>query len=145
MKQAGLRGAVIKVQAARLLPRRDGGAAIFLPGIYARFSALLALVASLGCSTAAGREAMSVARSQNDYDFLEARYEDACRVPVPPAPCVEARAALEVWRVDLHRRSFVDWTAAKPSVPRTGPTPLHDAALEADEKAAKAATRKVLP
>jgi hypothetical protein len=121
------------VRAAR--PRFSGS---FLPYPLRVATAALALTMLLGCTSAASRNANAVARSQNDYDFTEAKYEDSCRVPAPPASCVKAKAALDVWLTDLHRKAFIDWdNKPKPTIPRTGPTPLHDAALVADEKAAK--------
>jgi hypothetical protein len=137
---AGLRGVVVRAKRRAILPRRGGGPAIFLS--YPRKRAWVALAVAqalaLGCTTAAGREANSVASSQNDYDFVEARFADSCKASTPD--CSVLKGALDTWLVDLHRRSFI-----APGVARTGPTPLHDAALAADEKAALKAAAKVYP
>jgi hypothetical protein len=110
-----------------------------------RATAWLACMALFGCTSAAARNAADVARSQNDYDFHEAKYEDVCRVAAPPAFCADWKKTLDTWLTDLHRKSFIDWTLPKPVQPRTGPTPLHDAALVADEKAATKVAKTVLP
>lgn len=140
-----LRRAVISAaRKPRFLP--GGGSTIF--SSYPLRKAWAALAVSLllvGCTSAAVRNARAVARSENNRDYLEAKYEDVCSVANPPAPCADVQKALNVWLADIHRRNYVDWSAPKPSIPRTGPTPLHDAALVADEKSALKAAKKVLP
>jgi hypothetical protein len=137
------RAVVSAARTPRYLP--GDGPAFFLPYPLKRAAAALAVFLLIGCTSAAVRNANAVARSQNDRDFLEARYEDACRVASPPAPCAAAQKVLNTWLTDIRRRDFIDWDAPKPLKARTGPTPLHDAALVADEKAAKKAMEGLLP
>lgn len=112
--------------------RPVGGVATFLPGPLLRsFAAFAALVASLGCASAAKQ----VATMQNNYDFREARYEEACVVATPPSECVEAYAELHAFEKHLHE-------AAK-ALKNGGGMSLQLGAIKADDKAlAKRAVAK---
>lgn len=87
-------------------------------------ASLVALALLVGCASPARK----VASSQNSYDFYIDRFNTACHVAQPPAPCAQKVVLLNQYEHDLH-------LAAK-ALANGGAFPLQLKAIKDDEKAA---------
>lgn len=97
----------------------------------------------VGC---AGAQEKALLKSQNNYAFKEARYEDRCVfVPAADPWCKDAAAALNAWKLHLKQATWLDPDAKPPKVPRAGARPEHMKQLRTDEKVLGGLKGKPLP
>jgi len=82
-----------------------------------------------GCTSPVKR----VATSQNSYDFLVARYNETCRVDLPPPNCSAWQKSLNAWETHLHESAR--------ALKLGGGLPRQLAAIKADEKATEKVTK----
>lgn len=97
----------------------------------------LGIVVGLGLLSGCASSVKKVAGYQNNYDFREARYEEACALTKPPLPpsCHDLWAKIRAFEKHLHE-------AAK-ALQNGGPMPLQLGQLAADDKTVKKAADSV--